>query len=159
MPKKKSQIGGDDPRQMSLLDMLERAQEIRDEEPEEGTLNLHVRLCHALTGAIRKSGLSRWEIAGRMSHLLGFEITKFMIDGWTAESKEARRIPAEYLPAFCAATGCREPLQILTDAAGLFCMPGPEALRAEIQKLREQERKVSAERRRREMFLQEMEGQ
>lgn len=159
MPKRKSQIGNDDPRQMSLLDLLQKAQELRPEAPDEGSLNVHTRLCHALTSAVRQSGLSRWEIAGRMSHLLGTEISKYMLDGWSAESKETHRIPAEYLPAFSAATGSREPLQILTDAAGLFCLPGPEALRAEIQKLREQEKKVSAERRRREMFLKEMEDQ
>lgn len=156
MPKRKNGLGGD-PRQMSLLDLLQKAQELDLEPVGEGALDVHTRLCHALANAIRHSGLSRWEIAGRMSHLLGQEITQYMLNGWTAESKEAHRFPAEFLPAFCTVTGSRAPLQVLTEAAGMYCLPGPEALRAEIQKLREEERKVSAERRKREIFLKEME--
>lgn len=164
MPKGKRQIGGNDPRQMSLLDLLQRAQDLRPPDGAEGSHNVHTRLCHALTRAINeavRTGLlaDRYDLAAKMSRLLGMEITKYQIDGWTAESKDAHRIPAEFLPAFCAATGAREPLQILTDVAGLFCLPGPEALRAEIQKLREEEKKVGAERRKRELFLQQMEGE
>jgi hypothetical protein len=147
-----------DPRQLSLLDLLQQAQTLREEKPVESSLCVQPLLSHAMSHAIRKCNLSRWEIAGRMSTLVGQEITKAMLDSWTAESKESHRPPAEFIPAFCAATGSREPLQILTDAAGLFCLPGPEALRAEIQKLREQERKVGSERRKRELFLKEMEG-
>lgn len=49
-------------------------------------------------------------------------------------------------------------LDFLRRAAGLFTMPGPEALRAEIQRYAEEERRARAEKRKREMFLQEMEG-
>ena len=157
MAKSRRKVDTPDPRQMSLLDLLQRSAELRNASQDEGSLGVQPRLSNAMSAAIRRSGLSRWDIAGRMSHLVGQEITKEMLDAWTAESKQAWRPPAEFLPAFCAATGSREPLQIITDAAGLFCLPGPEALRAEIQKLREQERKVGAERRKREMFLQEME--
>jgi len=40
---------------------------------------------------------------------------------------------------------------------GRFSMPGPDALRSEIQKWAEQERKARAEKRKRELFLKEME--
>ncbi|PLX96694.1 MAG: hypothetical protein C0622_14190 [Desulfuromonas sp.] len=142
---------------MSLLDLLQQAQE-RPEPDDEGSLNIHGRLCRALTRSINSSGLSRWEVAGRMSHLLGTEITKFMLDGYTAESKDGHRMPAEFVPAFCQVTGSREPLAIMAEAAGMFTLPGPDALRAEIQKLSEQERKLKAEKRKRELFLKEMEG-
>jgi hypothetical protein len=157
MPKSGSKIGSKDPRQMSLLDLLQQNREPQIQD-EEGSLNIHGRLCRALTMAINNSGLSRWEIAGRMSHLLGTEITKFQIDGWTAESKEGHRIPAEYLPAFCRATGCFKPIEILAELTGMFALPGPDALRAEIQKLNEEERRLKTEKRKREMFLKEMEG-
>lgn len=154
MAKTRTRIDKADPRQLSLFDLLQAAQELRPQESVEGSLNVHTRLCHALTSAIKQSGpLSRWEIAGRMSHLLGTEITKFQIDAWTAESKEGHRIPAEYLPAFCTATGSREPLQILTDIAGLFCLPGPDALRAEIQRYAEAEATARGEKLRRKTLL------
>ena len=158
MSKRQHRLGNDDPAQMSLLAFLQQAQALRETPPSEGAFEVSTRLAHSLSNAIRTCGLSRWEVAGKMSHLLGREITKFMLDAWTAESKEGHRMPAEFLPAFCVATGSREPLQLLADAAGLFCLPGPDALRAEIQKLNEEERRVKAERRKREVFLQEMEG-
>lgn len=159
MSKRRHKLGSDDPAQMSLLAYLQQAQELRETPPSEGAFEVSTRLAHALSNAIRKSGLSRWEVAGKMSHLLGREITKFMLDAWTAESKEGHRMPAEYLPAFCAATGCREPLQLLADAAGLFCLPGPDALRAEIQRLDEESKRLNREKQKRLTFLREMEGQ
>ncbi|MDH3999583.1 MAG: hypothetical protein OET90_12200 [Desulfuromonadales bacterium] len=148
----------DNPDQMSLLDYIQQSQELRPEESSEGSLNIHTRFCHALTNAISASDLSRWEIAGRMSHLLGTEISVHMINAWTSQSKESHRIPAEYIPAFGAATESREPLQLLSEVGGMFCLPGPEALRAEIQRYGEEERKARAEKRKRERFLKEMEG-
>lgn len=145
--------------QMSLLDILALAQDDPGrEQAEEGAANIRERLLRAVTGAIKQCPLSRWEIAGKMSHLLGVEISKFQIDSWTAESKEGHRLPAEYLPAFCLVTGDHGPLRIMAETAGLFALPGPDALRAEIQRLDEQERQIKAEKRKRSLFLHEIEG-
>ncbi len=147
------------PQQMSLLDCLERIQaEKRASRDPEGSLNINVALRRAMKRAIKQCHLSRHQIAGEMSHLVGVEITKTMIDSWTAESKPQNRPPAEYIPAFCRATGSNEPLEVLTDAAGIFAMPGPDALRAEIQRFAEEERRARAEKRKRELFLQEIES-
>lgn len=126
--------------------------------PTEGSLDVAERLRLALVLALKTCPLSRWQIAGKMSELLGREVSKFMLDAWTAESKEGHRFPAEYLPAFCVATSDNSPLAMLAQAAGMFALPGPDALRAEIKRLDEEERKVRAEKRRREAFLKEMEG-
>ena len=133
-------MGTIDTGQGSLIDHLCRLQserESRREDPE-GRLNVQGVLRAALCGALKRCPLSRWEVAGKMSHFLGLEITKYMIDAWTAESKEGHRFPAEYLPAFCAATGDSGPLEVLGTAAGMFVLPGPDALRAEIRKIDEQ---------------------
>jgi len=158
MPNRKKGIGKADPGQTSLLELLRRAAELEETGGSEGSAVVQPRLSQAMAEAIRRSGLSRWEAAGRMSHLLGREITKYMLDGWTAESKEGHRFPAEFLPAFCLAVGSRAVVRILADAAGLFVLPGPDALRAEVQKLREEELRLSRERKKREAFLREMEG-
>ena len=149
-----------DTRQMSLFEYLERVQSEKRASRLQGAigrLNMREPLRQALVNAIRQSDLSRHQIAGEMSHLLGVEITKTTIDAWTAESKPQNRMPAEYLPAFCQATRCTEPLEILNEAAGIFGLPGPDALRAEIQKLDEAEREARAAKRKRLLFLQEME--
>ena len=94
-----------------------------------------------------------------MSYLLANQVSKTTIDSWTAESKECNRVPAEYLPAFCKVTGDREPIRLLAERGDMFAMPGPEALRAEIQKFTEQEGKARAEKRKRMRFLEEMEAE
>lgn len=148
------------PGQLSLFDLLTEEQERRAESlPATGTLNILNPLRQALNQAIKQCKLSRWQIAGQMSDLLDQEITKFMLDSWTAESKDGHRFPAEYLPAFCEATGSREPLRLLAETAGLFALPGPDALRAEIQHLEEEARKLQQEKKKRQLFLKEMEEQ
>ena len=155
--KKRSDI---DDRQLSLFDLLLQEREDRQEDRSlvVGSLNIRCTLRSALSAAIQKCSLSRYEIAGRMSALMDQEISKFMIDAWLAESKEGHRFPAEHLPAFCEATGCHEPLRILAEKAGMFALPGPEALRAEIQRLDEETKKLGKEKRKRVAFLEEMES-
>jgi hypothetical protein len=155
MSKRKRKI---DNRQMSLLDVLKSVSAADTEASQEGHFDIANKLRLALIAAIKQCSLSRHQIAGEMSHLLGHEVSKTTIDTWTAESKERNRIPAEYLPAFCRVTGDREPIRLLAERGDMFAMPGPEALRAEIQKFTEQESKARAEKRKRMRFLEEMEG-
>ncbi len=145
-----------DPGQMSLLDLLQQERAEREAQAP-GRLNLSARLQAAIREAIRRAPKSREAIADEMAHLTGQPVTVHQVNNWTAES-HPHRIPAELLPAFCEATGCIEPLRILAEAAGVFTLPGPDALRAEVQKLREEEQRITRERKRRELFLKEMEG-
>ncbi len=156
MPRTKK--GTDSSRQVDLFALLRAAQEATARPAAEGRLDVGERLRAALREALRRCPLSRWEVAGRMSLLVGREVSRHMLDAYTAETKEAHRFPAEWLPALCEATGDPEPLRVLCEAAGMFALPGPEALRAEVQRLREEEARIKAERRKREMFLKEMEG-
>jgi hypothetical protein len=141
-----------------------------------GQFKIIENLRDALRAAIKACPLSRHQIAGEMSHLLNETVTKEQIDSWTREDQRMdspvkpgndggqeedrwirRHIPAEYLPAFCQVTRNTGPLKVLGGPCGIFIMPGPEALRAEIQKLDEQIREAQANKRTRMMFLKEME--
>lgn len=124
----------------------------------EGKFRIIDQLRASLRSAIKESALSRHEIAGQMSHLLGETVKKQALDSWTRQSDEIngrprRHIPAEYLGAFCHVTGRNEPLVILGKIAGLFVLPGPEALRAEIQRLGEMEKDIKSKKRKRKLFL------
>ncbi len=147
-----------DSSQLSLLDLLQRAKEMEETPSTLGQINVDRELRIAMGEAIKQSSLSVHQIAGEMSHLLGETVTADMIYSWTSESKTKHQVWGSRLPAFCRVTGSRRPMEILVQASGMYCLPGPEALRAEIQKLREEEQKVSRERKKREMFLQELEG-
>ena len=141
-----------------------------------GEFKIIDNLRDAMRAAIKASPLSRYQIAGEMSNLLSETITKEQIDSWTREDQRLddgrqttddggqgedrwirRHIPAEYLPAFCQTTGNTEPLKVMGGPCGIFIMPGPEALRAEIQKLDEEIRETQAKKKKRMMFLKEME--
>lgn len=102
--------------------------------------------------------LSRYEVAGRMSELLGEDVTKTTLDNWTAQS-HPHEIAARQLPAFIIATGGqRRAAEVISKHSGLFLLPSPEALRAEIQQFRETENRAKNERRKREIFLKELDN-
>jgi hypothetical protein len=142
----------DDPRQLSIYDQVARLRSA--ERNDAGSMHVINELKAALNQALKRCPLSRHQVAGQMSHLLNEEIGKATIDSWTCESKGDRHIPAEYIPAFCAATGSKEPLEVLNKKLGLFTMMGREALRSEIHRLREESRALQAEIRKREQLLE-----
>lgn len=147
--KRKNRI--DDSRQLTIYDLIAREQsKIMDDS---GSMRVIDELKNALNNALKRSSLSRHQVAGQMSHLLNEEISKAMIDSWTAESKPDRHIPADYIPAFCKATGCNEPLSVLNRKTGLFGLEPPEAVRSEIHQFREEVRKMQREIRKREQLL------
>ena len=123
------------PGQLSLFDLLKR--EVPVSQREQGRMRVRDELRECIIDCIRGCDLSRWEIAGQMSNLLDQEITIHQINAWTAESKEGHRFPAEYLPAFCEAVGCHDPMKLLAEKAGMFLIPGDDALR--VEKAREME--------------------
>lgn len=152
-----------DDKQITIFEYLQKLSEQSQQTPSDaGQFKIISALRATLRAAIKSCPLSRHQIAGEMSHLVGEDITKEMINSWTRESDEingrpGRHTPAEYLPAFCHVTGCNEPLSILGRMVGLFVLPGPEALRSEIQRIDEQIKTAQSKKKKRLMFLREME--
>lgn len=160
-----------DENQLTIFDLVKEYSTTPS--PTGGQFKIIEDLRASLRTAIKGCPFSRHQIAGEMSHLTNETITKEQIDSWTREDQRSetggrgsddedrwtrRHIPAEYLPAFCQATGSVEPLKVLGRPCGIFVMPGPEALRAEIQKLDEEIREAQARKKKRMLFLREMEG-
>lgn len=143
--------------QLSLFDVLKDYHERKPTLTPAGSFDVDRQFREAISEALKNCPLSRWHVVGRMSELTGCEITKSMLDTWTAESKENHRFPAIFLPAFCEAVGCSEPLKLLGRLIGVFVLPGPEALRAEIKRIEEDIAKKQHEKKKRVMFLKEME--
>jgi len=160
MSKKSNKL---DDKQITIYEYLKQISEEKNPPSNAGgQFKVIDHLRASMRTAIKDCSLSIHQIAGEMGHLLDTTITKEIIYSWTRESDElngrpGRHIPAEYLPAFCQVTGCNDPLVILGKIAGLFVLPGPEALRAEIQKLDEMIKSSQAKKKKRLMFLREME--
>ena len=145
-----------DSSQLSLFDLLQQAREERLETAP-ASLCISAKLQVAVARAVKQAPMSRETLADRMTELSGRSVTIHMIANWLAES-HPHHIPAELIPALCIASGCNDPLQVQIDAVGIFTLPGADALRAEIQKLDEEVHSLQAEKRKRLLFLQEMEG-
>jgi hypothetical protein len=156
MTNKKKRI---DTRQISLFEAIQNFQNEQPAPKPIGSMGIDRPFREAISEALKRCPLSRYQVAARMSELTDTDITKTMLDSWTAESKEQHRFPAIFLSAFCEAVGCTEPLKMLGGLVGVFVMPGPEALRAEIRRLEEEIERKQADKRKRLVFLKEMEGE
>ncbi len=100
-----------------------------------GSLDYASELSNVLAEALKKTPRSRYEIAARMSELIGHEITKACLDAWTAESKTAWRFPFEYAAAFESAceTTCLQ--ELLARKRGTRILVGEESLLAELGRI------------------------
>lgn len=97
-----------------------------------------------LLGSAALQGCDRHEVAARISRLANHEISKHMLDRYTAPSADGWRFPLEALPALTQATGDYRLLELVAQACGCRVYRGEEALLAEIGALTLQERSVKA---------------
>jgi hypothetical protein len=145
-----------DNKQMSLFDILLQEKSER-EQVRPARLNLSARIAAAIKQAISDVRKSRETLSDEMTELSGERVTLNMINNWTSDS-HPHEMPGRFYAAFCVATGDIELIRIQAEAAGVFTLPGPDALRAEIQKKDEEIKKLQSEKRKRQVFLQELEG-
>lgn len=92
-----------------------------------GALNLHIEARRLLARALKASPHSRDEVAERLSRLAGRPTSRAQLDAWCAPTK-AHRLPADLVPALCAAIGNLILLEGLARAAGAQLV-APEELR------------------------------
>jgi len=145
-----------DANQLTLFDLLKQEQTERLQSAP-GRLCISARMYAEIRKAVKDAPMSRETLADRMTELSGRTITIHMIANWIAES-HPHHFPADLIPTLCIASGYNGPLQVQNDAVGIFTLPGADALRAEIQKLDEDILGYKAEKRKRLLFLQELEG-
>ena len=146
--------------QQTIFDWIKKAEELSSQtkNPPAGSLNIDAEFRAAISEDIKNCPFSRYQITAQISELTGEEITINMLYNWTAESHEGHRFPCQFLPAFVIATGGRRAFEVLSRKSGLFALPGPEALRAEIQKLEEDIKNKHEEKRKRMIFLKELQN-
>lgn len=118
--------------------------------PEAGSLDISMRLRHAVSAAIKESGKDRIDICAGIYKLTGIEVSKSTLDNWSAESRcmtgpcadyngnKRWGIPAEIVPAFCFVTACWEPLFIQAEAGHFKALKGRDVVRARVGLLKEE---------------------
>ena len=134
-----------DVNQVSLFSFLEP-----ETPPNPGSMDISMRLRHAVSNAIKKSGMDRIDICAGIYKLSGKEVSKSTLDGWSAESRDLsnegidfngnRRwgMSGDVVPAFCAVTGDWETLFILVEACNYKALKGKDVVRARIGLLKEE---------------------
>lgn len=77
----------------------------------------------ALVEVMKPLALSRWQVAGQVSELLGREISKSMLDAYCAESHDAHRLPADVAVAISVVAGNPHLLDVLALRARCVMVP------------------------------------
>jgi len=149
-PRKPSRAAGHiDARQLSLDHFYEIPQ---PPAPVAGSLDYSAELCAILADGLALAradhGLSREMVAARMSELTGDQITKAMLDVFTAESHVRHRFPFEYAAAFEAATGSFSLQLLLARKRGTLVLAGDDAVDARLGQVRRKMAQLKEEERR-----------
>lgn len=118
--------------------------------PNPGSMDIGMRIRHAISNAIKKSGKDRIDICAGIYKLSGREVPKSTLDGWSAESRDLSNdgidfngnkrwgISCDVLPAFCAVTGDWNALFIMVEACNYKALKGKDVVRARIGLLKEE---------------------
>lgn len=107
--------------------------------PIAGNLDIDVPLREALSDALKHSEKDRWAVAAEMSRLTGRDISKYMLDAYTAESRSDHNFPFRYAPAFEVATDSYCLTNLLARARGCKVSVGDEALLTELGRIEQME--------------------
>ncbi|ESP62837.1 putative cytosolic protein [Smithella sp. ME-1] len=138
--------------QVSIFSLLEP-----EAPPQPGSMDISMRLRHAISDAIKKSGKDRIDICAEIYKLSGKEVPKSTLDGWSAESRDLSNdgldfngnkrwgISADVLAAFCCVTGDWEALFIIVEACNYKALKGKDVVRARIGLLKEEITKKNQE--------------
>ena len=141
-----------DETQTSLFALL-----VPEAPPKPGSMDISMRLRHAISNAIKKSGKDRIDICAAIYKLSGKEVPKSTLDGWSAESRDLSNdvldfngnkrwgISTDVLAAFCCVTGDWEALFIIVEACNYKALKGKDVVRARIGLLKEEITKKSQE--------------
>jgi hypothetical protein len=112
----------------------------------EGALvGLKTQIAHLMSSSIRQCGLDRYKIAAGMSALLGEDVSKLMLDAYTAESRDDQNIPAHRLFAFIVVTESFDAFDHVLKQIGCRLLVGEDVRLAALAKL--EANKKSLERR------------
>src|SRR3990167_9566455 len=104
-----------------------------------GSLNFDHELRAVLSDELKRCPKDRYQVAAEMSRLLGREVSKHMLDAYTAESRDAYNFPLNYAAAFEVATDSFSLTELLAGKRGCKLLVGEEALLAELGKIEREE--------------------
>lgn len=146
---------------MSQLNIFDLIKEISKKQAEAslqpqtiGKASIDAAVRAIISNALKRCPLSRYEVAAKMSEILGVEITKAQIDSWSAESKENHRFPFIYTGVFCKVTGDKSLARYMAELCGGYFIEGEDAIRLELGRIEEQKHELAKKERAIREFLE-----
>lgn len=118
-----------------------------------GSLSCRIQIANTMSEAL--SGLDRYDVSATMSRLLDRDISKHMLDAYTAESREDHIPPLDTAIAFDVATEGYSLLYLYASKVGAKVAFGQDALAVELGQL---ERKRDEYTKKIQRLKQAMEG-
>lgn len=112
-----------------------------------GSMDYRTTVTHLVGTMLAKAaaaGLDRYEVAARASRLTGKDISKAMLDGYTAESREEFNCPMWLAPVLEAVCSCTDLAEWHGQVRGGRLLLGADSLDAEIGRL-ERERALASD--------------
>lgn len=103
--------------------------------PMPSSMDYRSEVAHLVSQALREAEGDRYDVAARMSRLTGHEVSKYMLDAWSSEAREAYNMPFYQAPVLETACGTYALSSWLADKRGGQLLVGKEALNAELGKL------------------------
>jgi hypothetical protein len=96
-----------------------------------------------MSEALKECRFDRFEVAAKMSRLLGREISKHMLDAYTAESRETHIPPLDVAIAFDAATEGYALISLYAGKLGCRITVGDDVLLTELGRINQLESELS----------------
>jgi hypothetical protein len=110
----------------------------------DGLLSTGRDIKEALSLDLRQCPWSRVEVCGKLSTMLGREITEATLDAFTAESKQGHRFPADLIAPWVRVTGSRRLLDLLCQWCGFHVADAIEHGFAELGRAQIESEKADA---------------
>ena len=112
-------------------------------EAAQGSLACREEIAGVMSDAIEKCPLDRYKIAAEMSRLLRREITKFMLDAYTSESRTTQMPPIDTAIAFDFVVGGFPLITLYARKLGCKVVVGSEVLLHELGRIEHEETELA----------------
>ncbi|TGG92502.1 hypothetical protein E4656_13605 [Natronospirillum operosum] len=103
--------------------------------PVPASMDYRAEVAHLVSAVIKDSGVDRYELAARMSRLTGQEVSKYMVDAWSSESREAYNMPFHQAAVLESACETLALTTWLAEKRGARLLVGKDTLTNELGKL------------------------
>ncbi len=115
-------------------------------EPVAGSLSCRAQIAGIMSDVLAEckvQKIDRYQVAANMSRLLGREVSKFMLDAYTSESREEHIPPYDTAIAFDLATGGISMLRFHAELLGCRVTAGKEVLLTELGRLSQMRKELA----------------